>query len=100
MELLDELTFPRLPEIVGYVAHESLQEQDEADPLVPGVPDLITLLGHPDQVGVVGVQGRLQVVQGGDTRVRHLGSDLSGDLRRDGECAVDPAVGVHYALNE
>jgi hypothetical protein len=31
--------------------------------------------------------------------VGHLGADLSGDLRRDGEGAVDPAVGVHDACS-
>ena len=82
---------------MGNVAHEGLQEQHEADPLVPGMPDLIAILSDLDQVGIVGVDGRLEVVHGGDTRMGDLGSDLAGNLGGDGEGAVDPAVGVHDA---
>jgi hypothetical protein len=37
-----------------------LAEEDEHDPLVPGVPDLITVLGHRHKVrvGIEGAAGR------------------------------------------
>lgn len=79
------------------VAHESLQKQDETDPLVPGMPDFVTLCGVPDQVGIVGVQGRLSVVQRGNSRVSNLAANFSGNLGRNGEGSVDPAVCVHDA---
>ena len=91
------LTFPRFPEVVGNVAHEGLEEENEADPLVPSMPDLVSILGDLDQVGVVRVEGGFEVVHGGDSRVRDLGSDLAGDLGGDGERPMDPAVGVHDA---
>jgi len=94
----DPLTFKGLPEVVRHVAHQSLEEQDEADPLVPSVPDLIAVLSHPDKVGIAGVHGWVEVVQGRDTGVSDLGANLASDLGRDGECAMDPAVGVHDAL--
>ena len=95
--MLHVLTFPGFPEVVRDVAHQGLEEEDEADPLVPGVPDLIAILGDLDQVGIVGVEGRLEVVHGGDAGMGDLGSNLAGDLGRDGEGAVDPAIGVHDA---
>ena len=74
------------------VAQESLEEQNEADPLVPGVPDLIPILGDLNQVGIVGVNVGLPSP---DTRVSHMRANPASDLRRDGEGALDPAVRVH-----
>ena len=96
----NRVTFAGLPEVVGEVAHESLQEEDKADPLVPRVTNLIPILGHPDQVGVVGIQIRLEVVHGGNSRMGHLCANFSGDLGGDGEGTVDPTVGVHDAWNK
>ena len=79
----NRVTFAGLPEVVGEVAHESLQEEDKADPLVPRVTYLIPILGHPDQVGVVGIQIRLEVVHGGNSRMGHLCANFSGDLGGD-----------------
>ena len=93
----NKVTFARLPNVVREVAHESLQEEDKADPLVPRVPDLIPILGHPDQVRVVGIQIGLEVVHGGNSWVRYLCANFSGDLGGDGKGPVDPTVGVHDA---
>ena len=82
---------------MGEVAHESLQEEDKADPLVPRVPDLISILSDPNQVGVVGIQIGFEVVQGGNSRMGYLCANFTGDLGGDGEGTVDPTVGVHDA---
>jgi len=37
-------SLPRLPEVVGHVAEHRLQEQDEADPLVPRVANFVSIL--------------------------------------------------------
>ena len=39
-------SLPRLPEVVGHVAEDRLQEQDEADPLVPRVANFVSILSH------------------------------------------------------
>ena len=60
-----------LPEEVGEVAEEGLEEEYEDDPLVPGVPDLVPVLGHLHQIGVVaGVRS--------DPRVREVHANLAG----------------------
>ena len=45
-------TLPVLPEVVREVAEQGLKEEDEDDPLVPSVSDLVALRGHLDQVPV------------------------------------------------
>ena len=82
---------------MGEVAEHGLDEQYEADPLVPGVPQLVPLLGPADVPLLLGV---VRVVHGGDARVRNLVSHTLGQLRGDGEGAVDPAVGVHDASGD
>ena len=42
---VDLHTFPQLPEIVRDVAEDGLEGEDEADPLVPRVTDLVAFLG-------------------------------------------------------
>ena len=42
---VDLHTFPQLPEIVGDVAEDGLEGENEANPLVPRVTDLVALLG-------------------------------------------------------
>merc|ERR1719148_166620 len=53
----DLATLPGLPQEVGDVAHDGLECEHKDDPLVPGVPDLITLAGHLHQVPVEGGGG-------------------------------------------
>ena len=91
------LTFPWLPQVVGHIAEERLQEEDKADPLVPSVPHFVSLLGDLDQVGVVRVKVWIPVVQRRDSGVSNVGANFSGNLRWDGKGAVDPAVSVHDA---
>ena len=57
-------SLPALPEEVREVAGEGLEEEDEDDPLVPGVPDLVPVLGDRHQVPV------LHLGQGRGARVR------------------------------
>ena len=52
---------------MGNIEHDGLKEEHEADPLVPGMPDLITIRSDIDQVGIVGVDGGLEVMHGGNT---------------------------------
>ena len=77
---------------MGNIEHDGLKEEHEADPLVPGMPDLITIRSDFDQVGVGG--GR-EVMHGGNTWIGYLGSDLAYNLVGDGKGALDPAVRVH-----
>ena len=79
------------------IAHEGLKEENEADPLIPCVPHFVALFSDSYEIGIVGIKCRVQVVHWSDSRMGHFCANLSGDLGRDGESAVNPAVGVHYA---
>ena len=65
-----------------------LREEDEYDPLVPGVSDLIPVLGHLDQVRVGGAR------VGTDPGVGVVPTHPPGQLGGQREGAVDPAEGV------
>jgi len=99
VQVLDEhaelSTFPQLPEIVRDVAEDGLEGEDEADPLVPRVTDLVAFLGPADVAWLFFIP--LTVRLGRDAGVRHVLAGDPGQLRGDGEGAVDPAVRVHHA---
>ena len=100
------LTFAIIPEVVGNIAHYGLDKEHQADPLVPGMPDLIAILSDLiaflidlmdlfDQEAVVLVNGLLDVRHWANTWM----STRFFDLRWDGECALNPAVSVHDICN-
>ena len=107
------LTFAIIPEVVGNIAHYGLDKEHQADPLVPGMPDLIAvlidllafmidliaflidLMDLFDQEAVVLVNGLLDVRHWANTWM----STRFFDLRWDGECALNPAVSVHDICN-
>ena len=76
------------------VAGEGLEEEDEDDPLVPGVPDLVALRGHLDQVPVHVRCARV----GSHSRMRVVHTNPSCELGWKGEGAMDPAVGLEHAV--
>jgi len=88
-EHADLSSLPRLPDEVREVAEDSLEEEYEADPLVPGVPDLVPVLRGLDEV---------RVIVGGATRtnswVRVILTGTTSELLGESECSVYPAVGI------
>ena len=72
-------SLPRLPEIARNVEEESLKEEDETHPLV-----------------VLVIFDGIAFLLVANSRVRNITTDHFGTKSiGDGECRVDPAVGVH-----
>jgi len=85
---LQQSALPVLPQEVRKVASQCLSEQDEDDPLVPGVSDLVTIGRHLDQVPVGGAR------VGPDPGVGVVQALPPSQLWGQREGAVDPAEGV------
>lgn len=71
------LTLKTFPQEVGKVAEDSLKEQDKADPLVPGMSDLIPLLVYLNQVLIFVVDGG---EHGAHTRMSSFETNPACDL--------------------
>ena len=83
-----------LPICIKPILPVYLSKQDEDDPLVPGVSDLVTLGRHLDQVPVGGAG------VGTDPRVGVVQTLPSRQLRGEREGAVDPAEGVEKVAGD
>ena len=95
-EQRDFSSFQILPEEVGEIAGDGLEEEDENDPLIPGMSDLVTLRGDLNQVAVPG--GGAGVGVGAHPGVGEVHASPASQLGGEGEGAVDPAVGVEHRL--
>jgi len=95
VEVLDEhadlSSLPRLPDEVRDVAHDGLCEQNEADPLVPGVPDLITVIVGGNVAGIV-VRSSTRT----NARVGEILALGTSELFWQSECSMDPAVCIEH----
>ena len=80
------------------IASESLEEEDEDDPLIPGVSDLVPIRGDLHQIAVLGVDAGVRV--GADPGVREVHPSPPSELGGESEGAVDPAVGVEHGLGD
>jgi len=85
-------TLPVLPQSVRDIAESSLEDEDEGDPLIPGVADLVPIFRDRNQVWVVHPGVRR------NSRVSKISPLATGELGRESEGAVYPAISREDAL--
>ena len=80
------------------IAEQSLEEEDEYDPLVPGVSYLVSFRRDLHEVVVLGAGLVAEAGVGSHARVGEINAPPARELRGESEGAVYPAVGVEHRL--
>ena len=80
------------------IAEQSLEEEDEYDPLVPGVSYLVSFRRDLHEVVVLGAGLVAEAGVWSHARVGEINAPPARELRGESEGAVYPAVGVEHRL--